>query len=87
MKIVELIIEDEEIYGVDAISLVENPAIEENFIAFKEERVEFKTMDEEKRILIGAALIPDKPIYRRKGDEEYYVYMSKATVRRRQNFI
>lgn len=81
MKIVELIIEDEEIYGVDAISLVENPAIEENFIAFKEERVEFKTMDEEKRILIGAALIPDKPIYRRKGDEEYYVYMSKATVR------
>jgi hypothetical protein len=81
MRLVELVIEDEDIYGVDAISLVENPAIEENWIALKEERVEFKTMDEEKRILIGAALVPDKPIYRRKGEDEYYVYMSKSTIR------
>ena len=31
---------------------------------------------------MGAALILDKPIYRKNGEEEYYVYFSKKTVRR-----
>ena len=41
----------------------------------------------EKRILMGAALIPSKPIYRqnisKNGDQsEYYIYFSQATVRK-----
>jgi len=83
MKILELIIdEDAELYGIDAISLVDAPAIELDFIALKSDRVEFAVQDAEKRILIGPALVPDKPIYRRNGEEEFYVYFSKKTVRR-----
>ena len=29
---------------------------------------------------MGAALIPDKPIYRKSGDHEFYIYFSKDTV-------
>ena len=89
MKIYELILESEE-HGIDAISLVENPAIEEDFIALsKQEKVEFKAVDEERRILLGAALTPDKLIYRNSDDKgEYYVRMSKKTVREAaQNFL
>ena len=82
MDLIELIIDDEEGVGVEAISLVENPAIEENFIALKNNKVEFKTIDEEKRIVVGLALVPEKQIYRRDGDTEYYVFFSKQTVRK-----
>jgi len=83
MNILELIIDEEaELYGIDAISLVEHPAIESDWIAMNSQAVQFKTQNEEKRLIMGAALIPDKPIYRKNGEEEYYVYFSKKTVRR-----
>ena len=83
MRIVELIIDEEaELYGIDAISLVDRPAIELDFIALKEQRVNFAEADADKRILIGPALVPDKPIYRKNGDDEFYVYFSKSTVRK-----
>ena len=82
MDLRELIIDDEEGVGVEAISLVENPAIEENFIALKNNKVEFKTIDEEKRIVIGLALVPDKEIYRRQGEHEFNIVFSKDTVRK-----
>ena len=84
MKILELVIDTEaEVYGIDAISLVENPAIESDFVALQEDKpILFAEMDKEKRIVMGAALIPDKPIYRRDADgSEFYVYFSKSTVR------
>ncbi len=80
MKIVELILGDDELTGIEAISVVENPAIEEDFIALKNEEVKLAEVDKEKRILMGALLIPNKPIYRKKGEEEYYIYFSKETV-------
>jgi hypothetical protein len=83
MDIVELIIsDDEKATGVDAISLVEFPAIEENFVALKDHKIEFKAIDEEKKIVVGLALIPNKPIYRRNEDREYYIYFSRDTVRK-----
>lgn len=83
MKLLELIIEDEEVHGVNAISLVENPAIEENWVAYKgENKVEFATADEEQRIIAGAILVPDKPIYRNVDGVEQYWFMSKETVKK-----
>lgn len=83
MKIIELIINDnEELNGIEAISLVENPAIEENFIALKDQAVTLAKVDTEKRILMGAALIPNKPIYRKNGEDEFYIFFSKKTVNR-----
>ena len=85
MNIFELLIDDESLQaGIQAISIVSAPAIEEDFVALKtqEEKVELKTIDKEKRILMGAALIPNKPIYRRNGEDEYYIYFSQDTVRK-----
>lgn len=82
MKIVELIIDElDELNGVEAISIVENPAIEEDFVALKgQEQVRMAKIDSEKKILMGALLIPNKPIYRRNGEDEYYIYFSRDTV-------
>jgi len=82
MQIIELIIDEtEEVSGIEAISIVSAPAIEEGFIALKNEaQVRLAEVDKDKRLLIGAALIPDKTIYRKTGDEEFYIYFSKATV-------
>ena len=80
MKIVELILDDnEDLTGIEAISIVENPAIEEDFIALKGEILTLKEVDKEKKILLGALLVPNKPIYRKNGDEEYYIYFSKVS--------
>ena len=80
---IELFIDDtREDDGIEAISLVEFPAIKENFIALSKHKVEFKTIDSDKRIIIGLALVPDKKIYRRKGEYEYNVIFSKETVRK-----
>jgi hypothetical protein len=81
MKIIELILdEDSKVSGIDAISIVEAPAIESNFIALSNHQVKFATVDTEKRILMGPALIPNKPIYRNQDGEEFYVYFSKSTI-------
>jgi hypothetical protein len=82
MDVIELVIDDEDAIGVEAISLVEYPAIEEDFIALKNQKTEFKTIDKDKRIVVGLALIPNKPIYRKSGDNEYYVFFSRNTVRK-----
>lgn len=84
MKIIELILDEQNIdAGVNAISIVEQPAIESDFIALsKEQEVKLASVNEEKRILMGAALIPNKTIYRRNGDEEFYVYFSQDTIRK-----
>ena len=81
MKIVELILdEDQDASGIEAISIVENPAIEEDFIALKSDEIKLAEVSKEKKILMGALLIPNKPIYRKNGEDEYYIYFSKDTV-------
>jgi len=85
MRIVELILnESEENVGIDAVSVVENPAIEENWIALKKHEIKLKTINKEKRILMGPALVPKKQIFRRneETDEEYYIYFSEQTIRK-----
>ena len=83
MKIIELIIDEEaELFGIDAISIVSEPAINSSFIALNEDKIQLAEVDADRHILLGAALIPDKPIYRNQNGEEFHVYFSKRTVRR-----
>ena len=85
MKIIELLIDEQELLsGIEAISIVDRPAIQENFIALSERqaKIELAEVDKEKRILMGAALIPNKNIYRADGEDEYYIYFSEDTVRK-----
>tara|TARA_R100000697_G_scaffold229_1_gene584 strand:+ start:2629 stop:4191 length:1563 start_codon:yes stop_codon:yes gene_type:complete len=84
MRIVELVIDEfDELAGIEAISVVENPAIEEDFIALKNhQEIKLAEVDKEKRILLGPLLIPNKPIYRKNQEDEYYIYFSRETVRK-----
>ena len=83
VEIIELLIDEtKEEMGINAVSVVESPAIEENFIALQKHEVELKEVDTEKRILMGAALIPNKQIYRKNKDKEFYIYFSEDTVRK-----
>ena len=82
MKLYEMLINEDELFsGVNALSIVENPAIQSDFVALSDEKpVMLAKVSEDKQILMGAALIPDKPIYRNNGEEEFYIYFSKETV-------
>jgi len=80
-KIFKCMVGDDGTLGVEAISLVEFPAIESNWIALKKE-VKFEAVDNERRMLYGPALIPDKPILRidKETGEEYYIVFDKETI-------
>jgi len=81
MRIIELILDEEDIdAGVEAISIVESPAIESDFVALKNQEIKLAEVDKEKKILMGALLIPDKPIYRNGSEGEYYIFFSKDTI-------
>ncbi len=70
-------------YGVYAISLVEKPAIESDFIYMSEDYEEgnqFVFADEEKREILGAVLVPEKLIFRKIGNKEFFVKFSKETI-------
>lgn len=67
--------------GVYAISLVENPAMEGLFIALsKDEPLQLKEVDKEKRILMGLVLEPNKPIYRNQNGEEFNIVFDEQTI-------
>ena len=66
--------------GVNVISLVEFPAVERNFIQLSKE-VKL-SLNDEKKELLGVALIPDFPIYRRDEQGEYYITFSAESIRK-----
>ena len=76
-------INDEDETGLDAISLVQHPAVEVDFLCFNEdtEKIDFSA-DEDKHILTAVALRADHPIYRRNGDYEYWVVFTKDVIRK-----
>ena len=86
-KIVELVIdENHEEITIDAISLVTEPAIAENFVYFNKEKhnLTLAKVDEEQKLLVSPALIPNKHIFRfdAETNQEYYVYFTEATVKK-----
>ena len=81
--IYELVIEDENIDEVFAISLVEEPAIESNFVFFDKEKVQFAALSDEKRLVMGPILIPDKKILRIDGEgKPYHVFFKPETIKK-----
>jgi len=84
LQTIELTIKDELKEGVFAISLVDKPAIEEDFIMLNALEVELKVINEEKREVVGLALVPNKKILRRKDNVEFYIEFSEATIEKVQ---
>jgi len=85
---IELFIRNEAEDGVFAVSLVESPAIEENWIALSSHKdidiVEFKAVDEERRVVVGLALVPEKRIYRKMKGKEFNVFFTAPTIAKTQ---
>jgi len=69
----------DEVEGLQAIALVDKPAIGLNYQAFAPHK--FEVIDEDKRIVMGAAMVPDLPIYRRDERGEYYAIFKKDTIK------
>lgn len=67
--------------GIMAVSVVREPAIKKNFVMLAEQKeMKFEAVSEDKRLLIGPALIPDMPIYRKDGEREFYGYFPAQTI-------
>lgn len=68
-------------YGIQAVALVDSPAIEEDFVKFsKELEVKFEVNNAEKRIVTGALMIPDQLIYREVNGKPFYVTATRETI-------
>lgn len=90
---------DDEDTGMLRISLVDDPAVESNFIAFSSAKrpMLYAVQDEEKRLVLGVVMRADFPIYRRdeKNGEFYVIYKAdsiramaeKYLVEGRQNLV
>lgn len=82
MKISE---DDSDDTSIEFISLVDKPAIQQNWVALSDEnnkRFEFKVASEDKMILTGAIMIPNFPIvrYDKQTNEPYFFYATESTV-------
>jgi hypothetical protein len=69
----------DDVEGLQAIAFVDAPAIGLNYQAFAPHK--FEIINEEKRIILGAAMIPNLPIYRRDERGEYYAIFRKETIK------
>ena len=80
-RIVKCVIDENGKLGLTAMGLVDVPAIEENWVALSSEKVKLSSVDKERRMLYGAALIPEKLILRiDKNNEEYYMKFERDTI-------
>lgn len=82
LPIYEMVINPEETSEVEVsfVALVDKPAIERNFMSFKDARLEFD-INEEQRIISGPAMVADQPIYRKDENGEYNVFFTAETIR------
>ena len=81
MKVFYIKINDDMITGIDAISLVDVPAVEKNFLCFSEEKPIKLKFDNSKHIITGVVCLADTPIYRyNEKYGEYYVVFTKETI-------
>lgn len=81
MEAYKVLFKEGENIGVYGISLVNDPAMESMFIALsKENPIQLKSINVEKRIVCGAVLIPDKPVYRNQDGKEFTIQFPKETI-------
>lgn len=73
---------DSEETGIDRISLVENPGVDSNFLAFNNnvKQVMFSAK-EEQQIIVGCLMRADYLIYRNDENGEYYIKFEKDTIK------
>lgn len=82
IEVFELVIDTDDESGVTAIALVDQPAIESNWMAFsKQSEYKFNIKDEEKRIIEGYFMVADLLIPRiGENGEKFFVKFSAKTI-------
>lgn len=72
----------DDVTGVDAVAIVDHPAIERSFMAFTEQKPMQLYFSEtaDRRIVTGALMIADMPIYRNVAGKEFYVQFDAQTI-------
>ena len=86
METYKVLFNEQENEGVYAISLVSDPAIEVQFVTLsKQKEIKLATINEEQRILLGAVLIPNQPIYRNVDGHEFNIVFPKETIKQVQH--
>ena len=81
LPIYKMQINEEDESGVDYVSLVDQPAIESNWMAFKENKPFLFAANLDRRIITGALMIANKPIYRNNPDMgEFMVVFDAPTI-------
>jgi hypothetical protein len=86
METYKVLFNEQENEGVYAISLVSDPAIEVQFVTLsKQKEIKLATINEEQRILLGAVLIPEQPIYRNVDGHEFNIVFPKETIKQVQH--
>lgn len=82
MRTYEVVFDEKNDKGVYALSCVENPAMEDVWLTLAEhpKEIQFSAVNDEKRLLLGAALIPNKKIFRKVGDDEFNIIFSEKTI-------
>ena len=88
METYQVMFNEEENEGVYAVSLVSDPAIGVQFVTLsKQKELKLATINEEQRILLGAVLIPNQPIYRNQDGHEFNIVFPAETIKQvQQNF-
>jgi len=89
METYTVLFNEQDNQGVYAISLVNDPAIGVNFITLSNQKeLKLATVNEEQRILMGAILIPEQPIYRNQDGKEFNIVFPAETILKVQkNFV
>lgn len=72
---------DDDEQGLFAVSFVDAPAIEYNFLAMRKNKPLHIYMNEPKHEVVSPLLIPNQLIYRRNGNDEYYIRWSEDTIK------
>ena len=82
LPVYEALVDDADC-GIWKISLVDDPAVESNFLYFNSDKknVCYAVEDEDKHIVTGVLMRADFPIYRNDGGYEYSIRYSKETIR------
>jgi hypothetical protein len=88
MDTYKVMFNEEDNEGVYAVSLVSDPAIGVQFITLSQQKeIQLATINEEQRILLGAVLIPNQPIYRNQDGHEFNIVFPAETIKQvQQNF-
>lgn len=85
LDVYEMLVDGENT-GIFFVSLVDEPAIERNFVCFSKENesecINLSIQNEEKRLISGVIISANYPILRINGDYKYYILYKPETIQK-----